>query len=93
MFTRFCPLAQSCEYLFSHPIDITKDFSIDELKQMMRDIVDDWYNTLTIDIMTYGSFSQGEAMYVAGKMMLSGIKPKSDEFYKKMSQIKTMWEY
>lgn len=91
--TRFSPLAQSCEKLFSHPIDITKEFSNVDLLLMAEEIVDDWLDELVIDIMVCKSLSLGEAQGIAARMMLAGIKPKSDKFYETMEKIKTMWEY
>ena len=47
---------------------------------------------MALELMTMHSLSLGEAQQIAAGFMLSGIAPKSEEFYKRAGNIKTAWE-
>ena len=47
---------------------------------------------MTLELMTMHSLSLGEAQHIATGFLLSGVTPKSEEFYKRADNIKTAWE-
>jgi len=67
----------------------------ENLKILKECIEESWKELIKeymADIMSCGSISYGEAMVLTRQFFIRGIKPKSDEFYKVMSNVKTMWE-
>ena len=63
---------------------------METLEECMREFLSD-RDIMVQDIMHSKSVSIGEALPIAHKFALTGIKPKSDEFYKEVDNIKTLW--
>lgn len=62
------------------------------LKECIEESVTDLFNQYIKEIMSYKSFSYGEAVILSRKFFLYGILPKSNDFYKVLDNIKILWE-
>ncbi|MBQ2652546.1 MAG: hypothetical protein IJF83_03235 [Methanobrevibacter sp.] len=77
-------------------IDLAEELTREEIEEIIHEAVEktinESINEMTIELMTMHSLSLGEAQHIATKFLLSGVTPKSEEFYKRADNIKTAWE-
>ena len=77
-------------------IDIAETLTREDIEKIIREAVektiDESIKEMTLELMTIHSLSLGEAQQIATGFLLSGVTPKSEEFYKRADNIKTAWE-
>ncbi len=74
------------------PLSLTSEEIEDIIRDAFKKAINDSLNEMALELMTMHSLSLGEAQQIAAGFMLSGIAPKSEEFYKRAGNIKTAWE-
>ena len=62
------------------------------IEEAVKKTINNSINEMTKDLMMEYSLSLGEAQHIASTFLISGVTPKSREFYKRASEIKTLWE-
>ena len=76
-------------------IDIAETLTREDIEKIIREAVektiDESIKEMTLELMTMHSLSLGEAQHIATGFLLSGVTPKSEEFYKRAGNIKTAW--
>lgn len=77
-------------------IEVAETLTREDIEKIIREAVektiDESIKEMTLELMTMHSLSLGEAQHIATGFLLSGVTPKSEEFYKRADNIKTAWE-